>query len=210
MDKASSLSVCKSRRTSSIRSIRYLGGREVERGGRAGAHHPPMTMIVYPRETPPHTRTARAQPPAAHRRRHSRPHHRRHGEHSPTARRPHSNGHPASDDDDMLTPAGYPPTHSSRHGPQHTQHTASTAATPRYLQGRRLPLQTRRPHSNPCIRYTLFTTGIGLTRTNQSSVHSSGSPALPTLLHYYCTAIGQYTTSYPTPLVCHRAIQYWQ
>jgi len=38
-----------------------------------------------PRETPPHTRTARAQPPAAHRRRHSRPHHRRHGEHSPTA-----------------------------------------------------------------------------------------------------------------------------
>jgi len=49
-------------------------------------------MIVYPRETPPHTRTARAQPPAAHRRRHSRPHHRRHGEHSPTTRQPHSNG----------------------------------------------------------------------------------------------------------------------
>jgi len=38
--------------------------------------HPPM-MIVYPRETPPHTRTARTQPPAAHRRRHSRPHHKR-------------------------------------------------------------------------------------------------------------------------------------
>jgi len=51
-----------------------------------------MMMIVYPRETPPHTRTARAQPPAAHRRRQSRPHHRRHGEHSPTARQPHSNG----------------------------------------------------------------------------------------------------------------------
>ena len=31
-------------------------------------------MIVYPRETPPQTRTAWAQPPAAHRRRHSRPH----------------------------------------------------------------------------------------------------------------------------------------
>ena len=28
-------------------------------------------------------------------------------------------------------------THSSRHGPQHTQHTASTAATPRHPQGRR-------------------------------------------------------------------------
>ena len=51
-----------------------------------------MMITVYPRETPPHTRTARAQPPAAHRRRHSRPHHRRHGEHSPTARQPHSNG----------------------------------------------------------------------------------------------------------------------
>jgi len=48
-------------------------------------------MIVYPRETPPHTRTARAQPPAAHRRRHSRPNHRRHGGHSPIARQPHSN-----------------------------------------------------------------------------------------------------------------------
>jgi len=47
-------------------------------------------LIVYPRETPPHTRTARAQPPTAHRRRHSHPHHRRHGEHSPTARQPHS------------------------------------------------------------------------------------------------------------------------
>jgi len=49
-------------------------------------------MIVYPRETFPHTRTARAQPPAAHRRRHSRLHHRRHEKHSPTARQPHSNG----------------------------------------------------------------------------------------------------------------------
>ena len=51
-----------------------------------------LMMIVYPRETPPHIRTARAQPPAAHRRRHSRLHHRRHGKHSPTARQPHSNG----------------------------------------------------------------------------------------------------------------------
>ena len=37
----------------------------------------PLTLmtIVYPRKTPPHTRTAQAQPPAAHRRRHSRRHH---------------------------------------------------------------------------------------------------------------------------------------
>ena len=54
------------------------------------ATRPLLMMIVYPRETPPHIRTARAQPSAAHRRRHSRPHHRRHGEHSPTARQPHS------------------------------------------------------------------------------------------------------------------------
>ena len=40
-------------------------------------------------------------------------------------------------DDDMLTPTGYPPQYSSRHGPQRTQHTASTATTPRYPQGRR-------------------------------------------------------------------------
>jgi len=45
-----------------------------------------------PPETPSHTRTARAQPPAAHRRMHSRPHPRRHGEHNPTVRQPHSNG----------------------------------------------------------------------------------------------------------------------
>jgi len=36
-----------------------------------------------------------------------------------------------------LPPRGTSPPHSSRHGPQHTQHTASTAATPRYPQGRR-------------------------------------------------------------------------
>jgi len=42
-------------------------------------------------------------------------------------------------DNDLLTPTGYtpPPQHSSRHGPRRTQHTASTAAVPRYPQGRR-------------------------------------------------------------------------
>jgi len=51
----------------------------------------------------------------------------------------------SSVDDDMLSPTGYPSphTHSSRHGPQPTQHTASTAATPRYPQGR---TQTPSPH----------------------------------------------------------------
>ena len=35
--------------------------------------------------------------------------------------------------------------------------------------------------------------------TSQSSLHSSGPPALPTLMQYYCTAIGQYTIP-PRPL----------
>jgi len=40
------------------------------------------------------------------------------------------------DDDYMLTPTGYPPPqHSGRRGPQRTQHTTSTAATPRYPPG---------------------------------------------------------------------------
>jgi len=58
-----------------------------------------------------------------------------------------------------LPPQGTPPPqHSSRHGPQRTQHTASTAATPRYPQGRRQypcrragPTQTL--HARPFRRY---------------------------------------------------------
>jgi len=50
-----------------------------------------IMICIPPRDTSPH-QDGTAQPPAAHRRRHSRPHHSRHGEHSPTARQPHSNG----------------------------------------------------------------------------------------------------------------------
>jgi len=39
--------------------------------------------------------------------------------------------------------------------------------------------------------------------TNQSSFHASGPPVFPTLLQYYCTATGQYTTPHLTPLVCY-------
>ena len=39
---------------------------------------------------------------------------------------------------------GPPPQHCSRHGPQRTQHAASTAATPRYPQGKDKPPQTLR------------------------------------------------------------------
>ena len=37
--------------------------------------------------------------------------------------------------------------------------------------------------------------------TNQTSFLSSGPPALPTLLQYCCTSIGQYATPHPNPLV---------
>jgi len=46
--------------------------------------------------------------------------------------------------------------------------------------------------------------------TNQSSFHSSGPPVLPTLVQYYCTATGQYTTLHLTPLCMPCIIQYWQ
>jgi len=45
--------------------------------------------------------------------------------------------------------------------------------------------------------------------TNQSSFYSFGPPTLPTLLQYYCTAIGQYTTPSPTPLCMPYIIQYY-
>ena len=60
-------------------------------------------------------------------------------------------------DDEMLTPTGYPPLlHSSRHGSQRTQHTASTAATPRYPQGER---QTPADAPTPPNRSTQGGTG---------------------------------------------------
>jgi len=83
----------------------------------AAATHSPFSSkvirIVYPRETPPHTRAARAQPPAVHRL------------------------EPIPMMMICLPPQGTPSPHSSRHDPQHTQHTASTAATPHCPQGRR-------------------------------------------------------------------------
>jgi len=56
-----------------------------------------------------------------------------------------------------LPPQGTPPPHSSRYGPQHTQHTASTAATPHYPQGRRqtpadAPTPLKRSMLTPFLR----------------------------------------------------------
>ena len=52
-----------------------------------------------------------------------------------------------------------------------------------------------------CTRYCFTSSRLC---TSQSSFHSSGAPALPTLLQHYCTAIGQHTTPpLDLPLVCH-------
>ena len=76
----------------------------------------------------------------------------------------------------------------------HCSHYCNTVA--------RLMRNIRPPPDPPCV---LAFTRYGLTSsrscTNQSSFHSSGPPALPTLVQYYCTAIGQHTTSHLTPLV---------
>jgi len=44
--------------------------------------------------------------------------------------------------------------------------------------------------------------------TNQPSLYSLRPPALTTLLQYYCTTIGQYTSPFPNPLLysIHRTI----
>jgi len=47
-----------------------------------------------------------------------------------------------------------------------------------------------------CTSY-LFT--LTLLCTNQPCFHSPRPPALPTLMQYHCTIIGQYTTPLPTP-----------
>jgi len=52
-------------------------------------------------------------------------------------------------EDDMLTPTGHPP---SRHGPQHTQHTASTAATPRYPTGQKINPRRGKDGTVVCVR----------------------------------------------------------
>jgi len=45
--------------------------------------------------------------------------------------------------------------------------------------------------------------------TNQSSFIAPPPPALPTLLHYYCTTFAQYTTPLRPPLCMPYTIQYW-
>jgi len=54
-----------------------------------------------------------------------------------------------------LPPQGTPPPHSSRYGPQHTQHTASIAATPHYpQQGRK---QTLADAPTPALKRSMLT-----------------------------------------------------
>jgi len=52
-----------------------------------------------------------------------------------------------------------------------------------------------------CLTFTRYCFTSSRVCTSQSSFQYSGPPALPTLLQYYCTAIGQYTTPPSTSLL---------
>jgi len=109
-----------------------------------------------------------------------------------------------------LPPQGTPPPqHSSRHGPQHAQHTSSTVDTAlpgieyAYLllhsayslcrDGRRSTASTCWPLQDIVLLRSFCA------RVNHSFL--APSPALPALLQCYCTSIAQYTTPPPTPHV---------
>ena len=92
-----------------------------------------------------------------------------------------------------LPPQGTPPTHSSRYGPQHTQHTASTAATPHYPQGRRqtpadAPTPLKRsmltPFGGPRPRFGAKARERWFTRSNGSDKWHTHSEPLPPLLTF--------------------------
>ena len=74
-----------------------------------------------------------------------------------------------------LPPQGAPPQYSSRHGPQRTQHTISTAATPRYPQGRR---QTPADPPDPLSRSMLASFGGPSPRVGAKSSDPCTSPCL--------------------------------
>ena len=62
------------------------------------------------------------------------------------------------------------------------------------------PLTERLLHPAPRsagsgLAFTRYCFTLRLLRTNQSSFHVPRPPALPTLVQYYCTIIGQYTSS---------------
>ena len=54
------------------------------------------------------------------------------------------------------------------------------------------------PSSTRTLAFTRYSFTSRLLCTNQASFHSPRPPALPTLLQYYCTILGQYTTPLPT------------
>jgi len=63
---------------------------------------------------------------------------------------------------------------------------------------------------SPNLAFTRYSFTSSRLCTSQSSFHSSGPPALPALLQYYCTSIAQYTTPPCLSLCMPYTIQYWQ
>ena len=108
----------------------------------------------------------------------------------------------------MLTPTGYPPPTQQPTWPTahtaHSQHCGHTALPPGqktdlYVFGERCCSKLLDEPTLAFVTRYCFTSR--LLCTNQPSFHSPRPPALPTLVQYYCTTIGQYTTSPPNSRV---------
>ena len=80
---------------------------------------------------------------------------------------------------------------------KHLRHTRTAREQPTTAHRRRhsRPHHGHGEHSLTCTRYSFTSRLFG---TNQPSFHSPRPPALPTLVQYYCTLIGQFKTLLPT------------
>jgi len=65
-----------------------------------------------------------------------------------------------------------------------------------------IPIQHLGTPAACALAFTRYLFTSRLLCTNQPSFHSPCPPALPTLVQYYCTTIGQYTTPRPTSRLC--------
>ena len=80
----------------------------------------------------------------------------------------------------------------------HRRRLRHTAAGRINSLSRSIPAQ---PPRSSVLAFTRYSFTSRLLCTNQPSFHSPGPPAFATMVQYYCTVIGQYTTPRPTSLL---------
>jgi len=79
------------------------------------------------------------------------------------------------------------------------------------LNYERAPIRTPLRISAPSrLAFTRYSFTLRHLCTNQPSLYCIPPLALPTIVQYYCTAIGQHTTPHGHPLRVSYTIQYWQ